>query len=291
MRKIVPCLWFDDQAEEAARFYTSLFPDSRIVSTALYGQGGPRPKGTVMTVTFQLEGQDFTALNGGPAYTFTPAISFFANRATEKEVDELWEKLSNGGTVLMELGEYPFSKRFGWTADRYGVSWQVSLSRAATISPFFMFAGQQHGKAEDAVRFYVSLFKGSRIDTIDRYGAGEGEPEGTVRRASFTLAGQEFMAIDSGGAHAFTFTPALSLFVSCETQEEIDGLWEKLVEGGEEVQCGWVTDRYGVSWQVVPSVLGELVGDGTSAAADRVMTELLTMVKLDVKRLQSAAER
>ncbi len=246
-----------------------------------------------MTVTFQLGGEDFVGLNGGPDFTFTPAISFSVSCRTEKEVNALWKELAGGGTVFMALGAYPFSSRFGWVADRYGVSWQLNLTGGATttISPFFMFAGNQRGKAREAVDFYVSLFESSGIDHMDSYGAGEEEPEGTVRHAGFTLAGQDFMAIDSVREHAFTFTPALSLYVSCEAQEEIDGLWEKLSAGGEEVQCGWVTDRFGVSWQIVPSVLSELLGDGTSPRAGKVMGELLTMGKLDIARLEQAAGR
>jgi predicted 3-demethylubiquinone-9 3-methyltransferase (glyoxalase superfamily) len=291
MRKIAPCLWFDNQAEKAARFYTGLFEHSNIVQTVLYGDHGPQQKGTVMSVTFTLQGQDFTALNGGPAFPITPAISFYVSCKTEKEVDTLWKKLSDGGKALMELQQYPFSKRFGWVADRFGVSWQLSLTGTSTaIAPFFMFVGKQHGKANEAMDFYVSLFKSSKIDRVERYGAGEQGPAGTVKHASFTLAGQPFMAIDSNAPHPFTFTPGISLFVSCETQGEIDRLWEKLADGGEEVQCGWVTDRYGVSWQIVPANLGELLGDGTSASANRVMKAVLTMIKLDMKELQRAAE-
>jgi predicted 3-demethylubiquinone-9 3-methyltransferase (glyoxalase superfamily) len=291
MRKIAPCLWFDNRAEEAARFYTSLFENSKIVQTVMYGDHGPQQKGTVMTVAFTLQGQDFTALNGGPAFPITPAISFYVSCKTEKEVDILWKKMPEGGNVLMELQEYPFSKKFGWVADRFGVSWQLSLSGSSTaIAPFFMFTGKQHGKAEEAMSFYASLFESSRIDHIERYGAGQQEPEGTVKHASFTLAGQDFMAIDSNAPHPFTFTPGISLFVSCQTQEEIDRLWDKLAKGGEEVQCGWITDKYGVSWQIVPANLGDLLGDGTSPRADRVMKKLLTMIKLDMKELQRAAE-
>jgi predicted 3-demethylubiquinone-9 3-methyltransferase (glyoxalase superfamily) len=115
MQKIVPCLWFDDQAEEAARFYTSIFKNSRVGKIARYGEGGPRPRGTVLTVKFRLDGQEFLALNGGPQFKFTEAVSFIVNCETQKEVDRLWETLSEGGEKV----------QCGWLKDKYGLSWQI----------------------------------------------------------------------------------------------------------------------------------------------------------------------
>jgi len=292
VRKIMPCLWFDHQASEAVLFYTSIFDGSKIVRTLYYGDAGPMPKGTVLTVIFQLLGQDFTALNGGPAYQMTPAISFFVECKAETELDAIWEKLSAEGTVLMELQAYPFSPKFGWVADKFGVTWQITLADSPTrITPFFMFVGKQHGKAEKAIKDYVPLFEDSRIDRLERYAHGQQEPEGTVRQARFRLAGQDFIAMDSSGNHQFTFTPAISMFVSCDTQEEIDRLWKELSNGGQAQQCGWVTDTYGISWQIVPGILGDLLGDGMSIESARVMAALLQMEKLDMKRLQQAAGR
>jgi predicted 3-demethylubiquinone-9 3-methyltransferase (glyoxalase superfamily) len=289
MQKISSCLWFDDNAEEAVNFYTSIFKNSKIGSVARYGEEGPGPKGRVMTMTFQLDGQEFMALNGGPHFTFSPAISFFVNCETQPEIDELWDKLSEGGTVLMELDTYPFSEKFGWVADKFGVSWQLNrASRTQKIAPFFMYVGKQHGKAEEAIHFYISLFKHSSILNIERYGAGQEEPEGTVMHAVFSLNGQEFMAMDSNREHPFTFSPAISLFVNCETQEEVDELWEKLSEGGEKEECGWLKDKYGVSWQIVPTVLGELMQDEDPEKSKRVMKTMLQMKKIDIKTLQEA---
>jgi predicted 3-demethylubiquinone-9 3-methyltransferase (glyoxalase superfamily) len=208
---------------------------------------------------------------------------------TQREIDDVWEKLGEGGSVLMELGEYPFSDRFGWLADKFGVSWQVYLkSRTQKITPFLMFVGVQHGKAEEAMTFYMSLFERSRIVSFERYDEGEEAPEGTVKHAAFLLDGQEFMAIDSNYDHQFTFTPAISFFVNCETQEEVDKLWDTFADGGEKQPCGWVTDRYGVTWQVVPTVLGELLQDEDPEKAKRVMQAMLKMQKLDIKTLQEA---
>jgi predicted 3-demethylubiquinone-9 3-methyltransferase (glyoxalase superfamily) len=292
MQKISPFLWFDGQAEEAAKFYTSLFADSKILRTVRYGESGPGPKGTVMTVSFKLEGQEFVALNGGPQFTFTPALSFFVTCTSENEIDALWKNLSERGKVLMELQKYPFSEKFGWVSDRYGLSWQLNLAgNQKRITPFLMFVGKQHGKAEEAMSFYTSLFEHSSIDQVERYGAVEGETEGTVVHGKFSLAGQQFMAMDSNREHQFTFTPALSLFVACETQAEVDEFWEKLSSGGTKDQCGWLQDRYGVSWQVVPTVLIELLGDPDPVRAQKVMEAMLKMKKLDIKELQQAYDQ
>ena len=191
----------------------------------------------------------------------------------------------------MELGHYPFSEKYGWLQDKFGVSWQISLSRRALrISPFLMFVGEQHGKARQAIDLYLSLFENSHIVELDEYGAGETEPAGTVRRAAFLLEGQEFLAIDSHYPHNFTFTPAISFFVSCRSQEEVDRFWEKLAEGGTVEQCGWLKDRFGVSWQIIPSVLIELLGDKDPEKAGRVMQAMLKMTKIDIKMLQKAHE-
>jgi predicted 3-demethylubiquinone-9 3-methyltransferase (glyoxalase superfamily) len=291
MQKITPFIWFDNQAEEAAKLYTSLFDDSKIGSVRRYGDAGPGPKGQVMTLTFQIAGSDFMVLNGGPVFAFTPAVSFFVTCSSEKQIDTLWKKLSEGGKVLMEYGKYPFSEKFGWASDRYGLTWQLTLAtgKPTKVTPFFLFVGKQNGKAEEAIAYWGSVLGGSAVQQLARYEPGQKELEGNVMHARFTLAGQEFMAMDSGQEHAFSFNEAVSLFVDCKTQKEVDELWEKLTDGGQESQCGWLKDRYGVSWQIVPSVLGELLGSKNPAVSQSVMRAMLKMKKLDIKALQAAA--
>jgi predicted 3-demethylubiquinone-9 3-methyltransferase (glyoxalase superfamily) len=228
---ISPCLWFDSQAEEAARFYASLFEGSRIGAVTRYGSEGReihgRTPGSVMTVAFELAGQSFVALNGGPLFTFTPALSLSVVRESAAEVDRLWGALVQGGSVLMELGPYDWSPRYGWLADRYGLSWQISLGSPAqpgqAITPSFLFVGDQYGQGEEAMLRWISLFPDSGIDTLVRVGAGE-EPdrEGTVRHARFHLGGRAFTLMESGHPHAFSFSEALSLMVPCATQDEVD---------------------------------------------------------------------
>jgi predicted 3-demethylubiquinone-9 3-methyltransferase (glyoxalase superfamily) len=296
MQKIIPFLWFDNRAEEAVEFYISLFADSKILNITRYqkqaAEVSGQPAGSVMSVEFELAGQKFTALNGGPVFKFTPAISFFVNCGSREEVDRLWAALGRDGSILMALDSYPFSERYGWLTDRFGLSWQLNqASRAQKITPCLMFTGKQSGKAGEAMRLYTSLFPESKINDIYRYEAGENDVAGYIKHALFTLHGQEFMAMDSSLDHAFGFTPAISFFVNGESREEVDRLWEQLTHGGEEVQCGWLADRYGVSWQIVPTVLGTLLADPDPGKAERVMTAMLRMKKLDIDTLKQAYNR
>ena len=153
------------------------------------------------------------------------------------------------------------------------------------ITPFLWFNDQ----AEEAMNFYTAIFKNSRIVSVSRYGEGGPGPQGSVMTATFELDGQEFMALNGGPL--FTFTEAISFFVNCETQAEVDELWEKLTEGGEESQCGWLKDKYGLSWQIVPSALGELLSDPDAEKARRVMNAMLQMKKIDIAGLRSAYEQ
>lgn len=295
MQKITPFLWFDDQAEEAANFYTAIFNPLKNEPMRHAEEDQPGAKEKVMSKTFQLEGLEFIALNGGPQFTFTPAISLFVSCRTEEEIDRLFEQLSEGGGILMPLGSYPFSKKFGWITDPFGVSWQLnfagSASRTQMIMPSLMYVGEQSGKAKEAMNFYRAQFENSELIEIACYDAGQPEPEGTVKQALFTLNGQDFRVMDSNLAHAFTFTPALSFFVRCETQEEVDRLWANLSEGGKTQQCGWLQDKYGVSWQIIPSILGELLSDENEEKSENVMQAMLQMEKIDIQGLKQAYER
>ena len=153
------------------------------------------------------------------------------------------------------------------------------------ITPFLWF----DGKAEEAAIFYTSIFKNSKIKNIARYGDAGPGPKGTVMSTTFELEGQDFIALN--GAPHFTFTPAISFFVSCETQQEVDDLWEKLSLGGEKNNCGWLRDKYGVSWQIIPTALGQMLHDKDAKKSNRVMKAMLQMKKIDIKTLQQAYEQ
>jgi predicted 3-demethylubiquinone-9 3-methyltransferase (glyoxalase superfamily) len=298
MQTIIPCLWFDAQAEAAANFYVSIFNNARIHEATRYdaamAEVAGQPEGSVLTVEFEIEGYRLTGLNGGPAFKPTPALSFMVNCDTAEEVEGLWEKLSEGGKVLMPLDAYPFSKKYGWLEDAYGVSWQLILSDPAgdmrpKIIPAFLFVGEQ-GQSEAAATKYLSVFKDAKLGALHRYGA-QGKPgqENDIMFMDFTLAGQWFAAMDGGVEHAFTFTEGVSLQVMCDTQAEIDSYWEALSAVPESEQCGWLKDEYGVSWQIVPKTLPALLKDSDTARAQRVGKAMLAMKKLDIAALEAAA--
>ncbi len=239
-------------------------------------------------------------ISAGPYFKFTPAVSFLVACSTKEEVDALWEKLSDGGSALMELGSYPFSERYGWTQDKYGLSWQIMFTDdreiKQTITPTLMFVGSVCGKAEEAINFYASVFSGkgesAQVGDIMRYNAGE-EPdkEGTVRHAAFSLAGQDFAAMDSAHAHNFTFNEAVSFIVNCDTQEEIDYYWEKFSADPKAEQCGWLKDKYGLSWQIVPTIMDEMMGTKDEKKLAQVTEAFLKMKKFDIAKLKQAYEQ
>jgi predicted 3-demethylubiquinone-9 3-methyltransferase (glyoxalase superfamily) len=291
MPKITPHLWFDKEAREAAAFYTSLFKGTIKHTNVLDNT----PSGSVDILTIDLAGMEFSLISAGPLFKFTPAISFLVACETKDEVDALWAELSRGGSAMMELGEYPFSERYGWLQDRFGLSWQFMYAGGEPIrqkiTPVLMFTGEQAGKAEAAIDFYTSVFHGSKKDEVWRYEAGEGpDASGSVKWASFTLEGVGFGAMDSAHAHGFRFNEAVSIMVHCDTQEQIDYYWEKLSAVPAAEQCGWLKDRFGVSWQIVPAGMDELFAGGAKAKIARVTEAFLQMKKFDIARLQAAAE-
>nr|WP_320025440.1 VOC family protein [uncultured Acetobacterium sp.] len=289
-QKIIPHLWFDTEAEEAAVFYTSLFKGSKIKDKTVLND---TPSGTAQMLTIELAGQDFMLISAGPFFKFTPAVSFLIACDSQKEVEVLWEKLSVGGEVMMPLGAYPFSEKYGWVADRYGLSWQImymgNQKITQKITPTLMFVGDQYGKTEEAVNFYVSLFDDSEVGDILRYGEGAppDKPE-SIQHVEFSLAKQRFAAMDSAYDHQFTFTEAISFVVNCDTQEEIDHFWYALSAVPEAEQCGWLKDRYGLSWQIVPTIMAEMMKDGDPEKLAKVTAAFLKMKKLDIEELTKA---
>ncbi len=297
IQKIHPFLWFNNQAEDAVNFYSSVFNNSEITAVTHYNEQSAKaagmPEQAVMTVAFQLEGREFAAINGGPVFTISPTISFFVNCETVEEIDRLWAKLSDGGEVFMKLDKYPFSERYGWIQDKFGVSWQLILpGREQKIVPCFMFTGDQHKKAEEAINFYTSIFSDSEIIQLERYGSEVG-PEGAVVHCKFTLCGLEFTAMDSHESLPYSFNPGISMVVNCETQDEVDFFWDKLTDGGFEgaQQCGWLQDKFGVSWQIVPRDLGKMLSDPDREKSGRVMQAMLQMKKLDIHLLKRAFDQ
>jgi predicted 3-demethylubiquinone-9 3-methyltransferase (glyoxalase superfamily) len=208
----------------------------------------------------------------------------------------MWEVLSADGTALMALDHYPFSERYGWVQDKYGLSWQLILSdpegeERPFIIPSLLFVGDVVGKAEEAVDLYLSVFRDAKRGDVVRYGKGqEPDQEGTIMFSDFMLEGQWFAAMDSAHEHNFGFNEAISFMVSCDTQDEIDYYWDKLSAVPEAEQCGWLKDKFGLSWQVVPTAMDEMMSKGTREQIDRVTQAFLPMKKLEIEPLEKAYE-
>jgi predicted 3-demethylubiquinone-9 3-methyltransferase (glyoxalase superfamily) len=294
-QKIVPHLWFDKEAVEAAEFYTSVFKDSKITQKSVIRD---TPSGDSDIVGFKILGYDFMAISAGPLFRFNPSISFMINfdpsqdADARERIDQVWKQLSAHGQVLMPLDKYPFSERYGWTQDRYGVSWQLIYTNPEgeerpLVIPSLLFVGDLCGKAEEATDFYISVFKNSMRGAIAPYPAkSEPNQEGTIMFTDFKLEGQWFAAMDSALEHGFTFNEAISLMINCKDQEEIDYFWDRLSAVPEAEQCGWVKDKYGVSWQIVPENMGELMGKNP----EKTTPVMLAMKKIVIDDLKKAGE-
>lgn len=289
MQKITPHLWFDKEAKEAATFYTSLFPNSKIENiTTLHDT----PSGDADTVTFKLAGLNFMAISAGPYFKLNPSISLFVVFDSEKDIEEVWNKLIDGGKALMPYQTYPWAHKYGWLQDKYGLTWQLSWSEhhnmEQKITPVFMFTQGMAGKAKDAIAKYTSIFPDSKTDLLVPYTKDDADTEGFIKHSRFTLAGCNFIAMDSSGPHEFVFNEAFSLIVNCETQEEIDYYWEKLSAVPEAEQCGWLKDEFGISWQIVPSSMNTMMASGDEDKIKRVTQAFLQMKKFDIKKLEEA---
>jgi predicted 3-demethylubiquinone-9 3-methyltransferase (glyoxalase superfamily) len=290
MVKIIPHLWYDRDAKEAVEFYTSIFGNSKILNTTVI-EG--TPSGDAEMVSFQLEGQNFVAISAGPFFMHNPSISFMVACSTAEDVDRKHAALSKGGFELMPLGDYPFSKRYAWIQDRYGVSWQLMLvedsKEGQRITPNLLFTGDVCGKAEEAADYYTKVFKNSRIDLVSRYAEGEAQkPEAKVNFVGFQLEGMNFAAMDNGYDAEFSFCEAISFIINCKDQQEIDYYWERLSAVPEAEQCGWLKDQYGVSWQITPETMDEIMYRGTKEEKRRVTEAFLKMKKFDIEVLEKA---
>jgi predicted 3-demethylubiquinone-9 3-methyltransferase (glyoxalase superfamily) len=277
---IYPCLWFDGKAKEAAEFYCSVFNDSKIISD------------TPVVVTFESSGQRFSCLNGGPDFKVNPSISFYVTCFTEEEIQRYWDFLIEDGSVLMPLDKYEWTDKYGWLQDKYGVTWQLGLGKledtGQKFTPSLLFVNEQYGKAGEAIEFYTSVFRNSFVEGILRYDKNE-EPdkEGAVKHAQIGLDGHKFMVMESNRGHKFSFNEAVSIIVACDNQEQIDYYWDKLTnDGGEEGQCGWLKDRFGVSWQIIPAILEDLMND--QDRSERVINAFLQMKKFEIDKLVHA---
>ncbi len=273
---IHPCLWYDGNAKAAAEFYCTLFPDSKITID------------TPMVVNFELKGQKFMGLNGGPMFKQNPSISFFAISESDDEINALFKQLSDGGMVMMPLDKYEWSELYAFVQDKFGLSWQIMKTASSNvnqkITPCFLFVGNNFGKAEAAVKYYTQLFPQSSIDGIKLYGENEGPAAGKVKHSQFILDGKVFMAMDGYGNHNFAFNEGISFVVECTDQKEINYYWDILTaDGGQESMCGWLKDKFGVSWQIIPANIGAIMMDPVNG--QKAMQALMQMKKIDIANL------
>lgn len=297
MPTIIPHLWYNTEAKAAAELYVRLFPNSKLDSVKTIKD---TPSGDCDIVSFTLCGQPFMSISAGPYFTFNPSVSFMVNfdpaqdPDAAKRIDEVWAGLMDEGKALMEIGEYPFSKRFGWVQDKFGLSWQLILTNPAgeprpAIMPALLFTGEVCGQAEAATEQYLSVFPGSKRGGVMRYGAGAApDKEGTIMFTDVNLLNQWFVAMDSAHEHGFAFNEAISFIIQCDTQAEIDHYWSQLSAVPAAEQCGWLKDKFGLSWQVTPTIMNTMMNSGDQAAINRVTQAFLQMKKFEIAELERA---
>lgn len=276
---IYPCLWFNGNALEAANLYTQIFPDSAILSS------------NPMVVQFKIGGIKVMGLNGGPTFNINPSISLFVNCKSAAELNNYWNTLIIGGKVIMPLDTYPWAEKYGWLQDQFGMTWQLMINNqpetTMSIHPSFLFTGKQYGKAKEANEYYAQLFKPSAIFHQVLYESNEEHPEGMLKFGHFQLHQTLMSAMDGFGNHEFEFNEGVSIVVECNDQEEIDLYWNTLIKDGAAAQCGWLKDKYGVSWQIVPKIIASLMKEPEKA--ERVMSAMLKMKKIDIELLEKAS--
>jgi predicted 3-demethylubiquinone-9 3-methyltransferase (glyoxalase superfamily) len=273
---IHPCIWYNGNAKAAAEFYCGLFPDSKITTDSS------------MVVKWELAGQTFMGLNGGPMFTTNASISFLVICEDDAEINMLWEKLSEGGIIKMPLNKYDWSERYGFLEDKFGLAWQIMKGKYSDvnqkITPTLLFVGKSFGKAEAAVNYYTQVIKPSSVDGILLYAENEGPAAGSVKHSQFILDGKVFMAMDGYGDHTFAFNEGISFVVECKDQDEIDYFWNTLTsDGGQESMCGWLKDKFGLSWQIIPKNIGAIMMDPVNG--QKSMQALMQMKKINIAGL------
>lgn len=286
MPTITPFLWHDNTAEAALELYSAAFPGAQLLNSGRLGGADSQ----LTSAALQVLNQQLILFNGGPDFKPTPAFSFTVSAESPETIQHLWQVLGNGGSILMDLAEYPFAELFGWTADRFGFNWQlIQRDGPEQITPSLMFINQNFGAGDRAIELYTGLFPNSGIDAISRF--PEGSPDaGKIMTSAFHLAGSPFAIQENSFSHQFGFSEATSLMVLCADQAEVDHYWDGLTaRGGAPGRCGWLKDPFGVSWQIVPERMLELFGDPDPEVSRRAQQAMLGMNKLVIADLEAAA--
>lgn len=299
MQKIIPNIWLNDTAKQLADHYQKIFDNFSLLRTAYYPDAGQaihgHQAGDVLTMEFAIDGFRFIALNGGPSFSPNPSISFSYFCDSAEQVDQLHHKLAEGGQILMELDSYDFAPRYSWLNDKFNVSWQIIQApklNGYTIVPHLSFVQHQAGHAEQAIDFYTSVFPDSAIGQLHRYGPNQiGESDHNLSHADFVVLDQPLTAMDSSQDHQFNFSEGISLMVTCQDQAEIDKLWADLSADPQVEACGWLKDKYGLSWQISPIQLDEMLHQGTPDQVKAVTEAFLAMKKFDIAKLQQVYDQ
>lgn len=279
---IYPCLWCDNNAAEVADFYVQALGAKVLVHTPV-------------VIHIEVAGQRIMLLNGGPQFEKNASISLMLICSSAEAVNQYWNALAVAGIALMPLDAYPFADQYGWIRDKYGMTWQLyfkdGYNPEQRITPTLMFVNENNGKAKEAMELYTSVFPGSGIDGIMYYRDGEGgeEPD-HIQHAEFRISNYKLACMDSSLEHKFNFNEGISIVVTTNDQQETDQLWDQLTaNGGQESRCGWLKDKFGLSWQIVPKRLAELVGNPENPSGARAaMTAMLQMKKISIAELETA---
>ncbi len=293
MAKLIPHLWYNKEALEAATFYCSCIPNSAVLNRGIIPD---TPSGDAELVEFTLAGRTVMAISAGPNFRFNPSNSLMVTFSSKEALIAAWNQLKVGGEEMMPLDSYPFSPLYGWTTDRYGLSWQLGLDPEANyeadLRPCLLFSNKVCGQAEAAAELYTSIFSPSVIELVSYYQPEEKvSPEAKVNYLGLQVLDLPLALMDNGYPADFQFNEAFSLLISCEDQAEIDYYWSKLSAVPEAEECGWLKDRFGVSWQVSAEGMSEIIFTQDRSSLQALVKVLLEMKKLDVKALYEASKR
>ena len=290
MQKLIPHLWYNDNAREAATWYVSLFENSGIdQTTVIYDT----PSGDAELVDFHLANFHISSISAGPFFQFNPSLSFMVSCVDSSEVQRLYTAFSEGGTVLMPLDSYSFSPQYAWVQDRYGLSWQLiqdeNLTEKTYIRPTLLFSGNSCGKALDAMDYYAKVFPNSSKGYVHHYGDGEAEDSrAKINYGELTLMGTPWVVMDNNFGGDYDFDEAFSFIIQCEHQGEVDDYWELLSFDPESEQCGWLKDQFNLSWQVTPRSISTMMATATEEEMRRLTKAFLPMKKLDIHLIEAA---
>ena len=276
---IFPCIWFNQNGSEAAQFYTSIFKNSKITVDSS------------MVINIEIEGQKLMFLSVGPQFRPNQSFSLMMMCDSHEEVEDYYQKLSAGGKIMMALDTYPWSEKYAWVEDLYGISWQLYYNAEKAeqkFSPVMMFTGNNAGKCREAIGFYTDIFPNSKVESIMDYPEGQGEAAGNIAHSQFLIGNYTMMAMDSSHDHKVQFSEGTSMVLMTNNQEETDFYWNKLTDGGEESMCGWLKDRYGFSWQITPKRLIELTNNGNPELNKKAFDAMLKMKKIIIKDIEDA---